>query len=143
LKELDLAVCAVHYAMNLSKKEQTARILKAMDNPCFSILAHPTGRLIGLRDAYEVDIEAIIKACSQRGCILELNAQPDRLDLNDIHCKMAKEAGIPIAISTDAHSVRDLDLMEFGIGQARRGWIEKEDVVNTKGLKALMEILKR
>ncbi|MBU1642655.1 DNA polymerase/3'-5' exonuclease PolX [bacterium] len=143
LKELDLTVCAVHYAMNLSKKEQTARILKAMDNPCFSILAHPTGRLIGLRDAYEVDIEAIIKACSQRGCILELNAQPDRLDLNDIHCKMAKEAGVPIAISTDAHSVRDLDLMAYGIGQARRGWIEKEDVVNTKSLKELMKVLKR
>ncbi|MCJ7766176.1 MAG: PHP domain-containing protein, partial [Thiovulaceae bacterium] len=143
LKELDLAVCAVHYAMNLSKKEQTARILKAMENPYFSILAHPTGRLIGLRDAYEVDIEAIIKGCSQRGCILELNAQPDRLDLNDIHCKMAKEAGVPIAISTDAHSVRDLDLMAYGIGQARRGWLEKGDVVNTKSLKELIKILKR
>ncbi len=143
LKELDLTVCAVHYKLNLPKKEQTARILKAMENPCFSILAHPTGRLIGLRDAYEVDIETIIEACSQRGCILELNAQPDRLDLNDIHCKMAKEAGVPIAISTDAHSVKDLELMAYGIGQARRGWLEKEDVVNTKRLKELMRILKR
>ncbi len=142
LKELDLTVCAVHYKLNLSKKEQTTRILKAMENPYFSILAHPTGRLIGLRDAYEIDMETIIHACAQRGCILELNAQPDRLDLNDIHCKMAKEAGVPIAISTDAHSVRDLDLMEYGIGQARRGWIEKEDVVNTKSLKALMTSLK-
>ena len=85
----------------------------------------------------------IIEACSQRGCILELNAQPDRLDLNDIHCKMAKEAGVPIAISTDAHSVKDLELMELGIGQARRGWLEKEDVVNTKSLKELMKMLKR
>ena len=143
LKELDLAVCAVHYQFNLSEKEQTARILKAMENPFFSILSHPTGRLIGLRDAYEVDMKAVIEACSQRGCILELNAQPDRLDLNDIHCKMAKEAGVPIAISTDAHSVRDLDLMAYGIGQARRGWIEKEDVVNTRSLEAMMKILKR
>ena len=142
LKELDLAVCAVHYKLDLPKKEQTARILKAMENPYFSILAHPTGRLIGLRDAYEVDMETIIAACSQRGCILELNAQPDRLDLNDIHCKMAKEAGVPIAISTDAHSVQDLELMELGIGQARRGWIEKEDVANTKSLKELMKVLK-
>ena len=85
----------------------------------------------------------IIKACAQRDCILELNAQPDRLDLNDIHCKMAKEAGVKIAISTDAHSVKDFDLMAYGIGQARRGWLEKEDVVNTKSLEKLMGILKR
>lgn len=143
LRELDLAVCAIHYRMNLSKKEQTARILRAMENPYFSILAHPTGRLIGLRDAYEVNMETILHACSQKGCILELNSQPDRLDLNDIHCKMAKDAGVPIAISTDAHSVQDLDLITYGIAQARRGWIEKEDVVNTKSLKALMMLLKR
>ena len=93
LKELDLTVCAVHYKLNPSKKEQTQRLLKAMENPYFWILGHPTGRLIGRRDAYEVDIETIIEACSQRGCILELNAQPDRLDLNDIHCKMAKRRG--------------------------------------------------
>jgi len=142
LKELDLTVCAVHYKMNLSMKEQTARILKAMENPYFSILAHPTGRLIGLREPYEVDMERIIKGCSQRGCILELNAQPDRLDLDDIHCRMAKDAGVPIAISTDAHSLKDLELMELGIGQARRGWLENEDVVNTKSLKELMKMLK-
>jgi len=142
LKELDLTVCAVHYKMNLPMKEQTARILKAMENPYFSVLAHPTGRLIGLRDPYEVDMERIIKACSQRGCILELNAQPDRLDLDDIHCRMAKDEGVPIAISTDAHSLKDLELMELGIGQARRGWLEKEDVVNTKSLKELMKMLK-
>lgn len=141
LSELDLTVCAIHYKLNLSKKEQTKRILKAMENPWFSILAHPTGRLINLREAYEVDMQAVIRACAERGCILELNAQPDRLDLNDIHCKIAKEAGVPIAISTDAHSVRDLALMKYGIGQARRGWIEKEDVVNTKSLKELKKLL--
>ena len=141
LKELDLAVCAVHYKLNLSKKAQTRRILKAMEDPWFSILAHPTGRLIGLRDPYEVDMGEIIRGCLRRGCILELNAQPDRLDLNDIHCKMAKDAGIPIAISTDAHSVNDLNLMSYGIGQARRGWLEKEDVVNTKSLGELKKML--
>jgi len=143
LKELDLVVCAVHYKLKLSKKAQTRRILKAMEDPYFSILAHPTGRLIGLREPYEVDMEAVIKACTHRGCILELNAQPDRLDLTDIHCRMAKEAGVPIAISTDAHSVRDLDLMTYGIGQARRGWLEKSDVLNTKSLKELKKYLKK
>jgi len=142
LKELDLVVCGVHYKFNLSRKAQTRRILKAMEDPYFSILAHPTGRLINLRDPYELDMEAVIQACAQRGCILELNAQPDRLDLDDIHCTMAKEAGVKIAISTDAHSVRDLELMEYGIGQARRGWLEKEDVVNTKSLKELKRILR-
>ena len=143
LKELDLVVCGVHYKLNLSKKAQTRRILRAIEDPYFSILAHPTGRLIGLREPYQVDMEAVIRACVQRGCILELNAQPDRLDLNDIHSKMAKEAGIPIAISTDAHSIRDLELMEYGIGEARRGWLEKENVINTKSLKELRKLLQQ
>ena len=141
LRELDLVVCGIHYKFNLSKKAQTRRILKAMEDPYFSILAHPTGRLIGLREPYELDMEAVMRACVQRGAILELNSQPDRLDLNDIHCRMAKEAGIPVAISTDAHSIRDLDLMEFGIGQARRGWLEAGNVVNTKSLAELRKIL--
>jgi DNA polymerase (family 10) len=143
LAELDLLVCGIHYKFNLSKKAQTQRILRAMENPHFTILAHPTGRLLGLREGYDVDMEAIVRACAQRGCILELNAQPDRLDLDDIHCKMAKEAGVPVAISTDAHALGDLDLMRCGIGQARRGWLEKEDVVNTKSLEALQEMLGR
>lgn len=142
LKELDLAVCAVHYKLRLPKERQTERILRAMENPYLTILAHPTGRLLGLRDPFEVDMERIIEACRQSGVILELNAQPDRLDLNDIHCKMAKEAGVKLAISTDAHSIPDLDLMRLGINQARRGWLEREDVVNTLGLKALLKSLR-
>ena len=141
LREMDLVVCGIHYKFNLSKKAQTRRILKAMEDPYFSILAHPTGRLIGLREPYEMDMEAVMRACVQRGAILELNSQPDRLDLNDIHCRMAKEAGIPIAISTDAHSIRDLELMAFGVGQARRGWLEAKNVVNTKSLAELRKIL--
>ncbi len=142
LQQLDLAVCAVHYRFNLTKKEQTDRILKAMENPYFTILAHPTGRLLGMREPYELDMEAIIRSCADHGIILELNAQPDRLDINDLHCKMAKDAGVKIAISTDAHSIDDLKLMEMGIGQARRGWIEKDDVINTRTLQEIIKLLK-
>ena len=143
LHELDLAVCAVHYKFNLSKKKQTKRILKAIEHPDFTILAHPTGRLINLREAYEVDMKQILSAAKERGCILELNAQPDRLDLNDRYCRMAKEVGVPIAISSDAHAIQQLDLIHYGIGQARRGWLSKEDVVNTLSLKRFKALLKQ
>ena len=143
LERLDLVVGAVHYKFNLSKQAQTKRILKAMENPFFSILAHPTGRLLGLREAYPLDMAAVIAGAGDLGVVLELNAQPDRLDLDDIHCKMAKEAGVKIAVSTDAHGTGDLQLMRYGIGQARRGWLEPGDVVNTLPLAALMKTLKR
>jgi len=143
LKELDLTVCAVHYNFRLSRQKQTDRIIRAMDNPNFTIFSHPTGRLINERAAYEVDMEKVMEAAKERGRLLELNAQPDRLDLTDIHCKMAKEMGIGIVISTDAHSIRDLDFMRFGIGQARRGWLEPGDVVNTKTLKELLKLFGR
>ncbi len=143
LRRLDLVVGAVHFKFNLSKKMQTKRIIKAMEHPAFSILAHPTGRLINLRDPYELDMHAVIAAAKELGVILELNAQPSRLDLNDLHCKTAKEAGVKIAVSTDAHSVADLQLMAYGIAQARRGWLEPEDVVNTLPLKELLALLGR
>jgi len=143
LKELDLTVCAVHFKFNLSREKQTERIVRAMDNPYFNILAHPSGRLINERESYEVDMEKLMKAALERNCHLELNAHPDRLDLSDIHCKMAKEIGLKVAISTDAHSVGDLRFMRFGVGQARRGWLEPGDVLNTKSLKELLKLLKR
>jgi DNA polymerase (family 10) len=143
LKELDLVICAVHYNTNLSEKKQTERIIRAMDNPSFNILAHPTGRLIGSRDPYPVDIERIMKAASERGCYLEINADPVRLDLNDIHCKMAKEMGLKVPISTDAHSVSGLDQMRLGVAQARRGWLTAEDVLNTRSWGELKKFLKR
>jgi DNA polymerase (family 10) len=143
IKELDLRVCSVHYKFNLSGKKQTERIIKAMDNPYFNILAHPTGRLINERDPYEMDMEQIIKAAKEKKCLLEINAHPDRLDLNDIYCKMAKDAGVKVAISTDAHQTEHLNYMRFGIGQARRGWMESEDVVNTKSVKQLKKLLSR
>jgi DNA polymerase (family 10) len=143
LEELDLVICAVHYNTNLSEKKQTERIIRAMDNPYFNILAHPTGRLIGSRDPYEVDLERVMHAARQRGCFLEINADPQRLDLNDVHCKMAKEIGLKIPISTDAHSVSGLDHMRLGAAQARRGWLAAEDVLNTRSWAELKKLLKR
>ncbi|HBG25515.1 MAG: DNA polymerase III [Planctomycetes bacterium GWF2_41_51] len=143
LKQLDVRICSVHYKFNLSKEKQTQRIIKAMDNPYFNILAHPTGRLINKREPYDIDIEKIMQAAKEKNCILELNSFPDRLDINDIFCKMAKDIGVKIAINTDAHRPGDLDFMHFGIGQARRGWLEPKDVINTLPLAQLKKILKR
>lgn len=138
-----MTVCAVHGKHNLSREKQTERIIKAMDNRYFNILAHPTGRLINEREPYEVDMERLMDAAKERGCFMELNAQPDRLDLNDIYCKMAKEMGVKIAISTDVHSIDDLQDMRFGVYQARRGWLEEEDVLNTKSWADLKKLLRR
>lgn len=143
LKELDFTVCAVHYAFNLSSQKQTERILRAMDNPYFTILAHPTGRLLNQRAPYSVDLEKIMQGALERRCFLELNAQPQRLDLSDDACQLAKEIGLKVAISTDAHSTSNLDLMRFGIHQARRGWLEADDVINTRSLSDLKTLFNR
>ena len=142
LKELDFTVCAIHYGFGYSRARQTVRILRAMDNPHFSVLAHPTGRLINAREAYDIDLEGVLEAARERGCVMELNAQPDRLDLDDRGCRLAKDIGVKVAISTDAHRVADLDLMRFGVDQARRGWLEPGDVVNTLPLAELRRVLR-
>jgi len=141
LEELDLTVCSVHYKFNLPLKQQTDRIIKAMENPYFTILAHATGRLIGQREPYQVDMEEVVKAAQRNGRVLEVNAHPDRLDLNDIHCKMAKDTGVKVAISTDTHRLGDLDYMRFGVGQARRGWLQADDVINTRSVTELRKFL--
>ncbi len=143
LKELDIVVCSVHYKFNLSREKQTERIIRAMDNPYFNILAHPTGRIINKREPYDVDMEKLLEAAKERGCFMEINANPSRLDLSDIHAKYAKEMGVKIAISTDAHSTSDFRNMRYGVWQARRGWLEKEDVLNTRSLEELKKLLKR
>ncbi|MCX6992166.1 MAG: DNA polymerase/3'-5' exonuclease PolX [Kiritimatiellaeota bacterium] len=143
LKELDVVVGAVHSLFTLSLEKQTERIIRAMDNPCFNIFAHPSGRLIGERDGYAVDLERLLHAAKERGCFLELNAHPMRLDLNDAYCRMAKELGVKVAISTDSHNPLSLDFMRLGVGQARRGWLEKDDVLNTRSWSALQKLLKR
>ncbi len=143
LKRLDFVYGAVHYNFELPREKQTERIVRAMDNPHFSILAHPTGRIINRRPPYDIDMERIVQAARERGCAIEINAHPDRLDMNDVHCRMAKEAGVKIAIATDAHSADGLEMMRYGIDQARRGWIEAADVINTRSWPELKKLLKR
>jgi len=137
LAKLDLVVGAVHGKFNLTRARQTARILAAMDNPHLRILAHPTGRLLEAREPYDVDMLAIVRKARARGIALELNAHPDRLDLSDVHCRMAKDEGVPVAISSDAHDVDGFDVLRYGVGQARRGWLEKKDVLNARPLAGL------
>jgi DNA polymerase (family X) len=143
LDRLDLTVCSIHSKFNLSREKQTERILRAMDDRHFRILGHPTGRLINERPPYELDLERVIRGAAERRCFLELNAHPQRLDLTDVHCQLAKAAGVKVAVSTDAHSVLDLGNARFGINQARRGWLGPDDVLNTRPLKELMAWLKR
>jgi DNA polymerase (family 10) len=143
LSECDLVVGAVHSKFNLARAKQTERILRAMDHPHFTILAHPTGRLLDTREPYDVDMLKIIRRARERGCFLELNAHPERLDLLDIYCQMARDEEVLVAISSDAHSAQDFDNLVYGVGQARRGWLEKKDVLNTRPLKLLRPLLKR
>ena len=142
LRELDLVVAAIHSDFALSREQQTARILRALDNKYVTILAHPTGRLLLERDPYEIDMPRIMRAARARGCFLEINAHPDRLDLGDAHCRMAKSEGVKLSLGTDAHRVGDLDNLAFGIDYARRGWLEADDIVNTRSLKSLKALLR-
>ena len=139
---LDIVVAAIHSKFKLSKKEQTKRIISAIEHPLVNVIAHPTGRLIGIREGYELDMEEIFHCAKATGTIFELNAQPDRLDLNDVNLKLAKEIGVKVVISTDAHTSDNLLYMKYGINQARRGWLEKEDVINTLSINELLKLLK-
>lgn len=143
LRRLDVTVCAVHYRFDLGIEEQTRRITRAMDNRYFNILAHPTGRLLDERPGYAVDLDQVIEAAKAHGCFLEVNAHPTRLDLDDVHCRQAKEAGVKLAISTDAHSTVGLSAMRYGVDQARRGWVEATDVLNTRPWPELERLLVR
>ncbi len=142
LARLDLVIGAVHTRFGLPRTRQTERILRAMDSPHFTLLAHPGGRLIGQREPYDVDMLRIIRHAKQRGCFLELDAQPERLDLLDTQCQSAKEEGVLVSVNSDAHSTFDFANLKYGIGQARRGWLEQGDVLNTRSLSALRELLK-
>ena len=143
LAPLEVVIAAVHSKFNLPRAKQTARILAALDHPHVKILAHPLGRLIDSRDPYDVDMLAIVRKCKARAIALELNAHPQRLDLTDLHCRMAKDEGALVAINSDAHSVHEFDHLVHGVSQARRGWLEKGDVVNTRPLAELRAWLKR
>lgn len=142
LKKLDIVIASIHSGFRQSKEQLTKRLVSAMKNPFVSIIAHPTGRLIGERDAYDVDIDEVLKTAKDTGAAIEVNAYPLRLDLSDIYIRKAKGMGIPLAISTDAHVAYQFDFMRYGVGIARRGWLEKKDVLNTYPYKALLKRLK-
>ena len=141
LQTLDVVVAAIHTGFSQDEKVNTSRIIKAMENRNVDIIAHPTGRLLGKREAYKIDISAIIKAAADTGTALEINAFPERLDLPDIYLQEAKKRGAKFAINTDAHSISQLDFAKFGIGVARRGWLEKQDVINCFNIDELQKFL--
>ena len=143
LARLDVVGIAVHSHFNLPKREMTERIVRAMRNPHADILFHPTGRVIQKREPYDVDMDALIKTAKETGTVLEIDAYPDRLDLKDGHIRKAVEAGVKLVIDSDAHSVNHMRFLEFGVAQARRGWAEKKDVINTRPLKEFLKCLKR
>lgn len=143
LSRLDLVVGAVHHLFDLPRARQTARLLRAMEHRCFSVLAHPLGRLINERPPMDLDLQRVIRAARQRGCFLELNAHPQRLDLDDVACQMARAEGVAVSISSDAHSVRGFENLRCGITQAQRGWLEAADVLNARTLAELRPLLRR
>jgi len=143
LGRLDLVVGSVHSYFNLPPEKQTERILRAMDHKYFTILAHPINRLINERGPIEVEMVRVIQKARDRGCYIELNSNPRRLDLYDTYCQIAREEGVLVAINSDAHSVDSFDHLRYGIGQARRGWLEKDDVVNTRPLAEVRKLLKQ
>lgn len=131
LAQLDLAVASVHLKFNMTEEEMTARIIKAMKNPYVTTIGHPTGRLIGYREPYKVNMERLLDAAKETGTFMELNSFWDRLDLNDVHARMAKEKGVKLIIDTDSHNADHFDMLQFGVATARRAWLEPSDVVNT------------
>jgi DNA polymerase (family 10) len=142
LAGLDIVVASIHSGFKQPREQITKRLLSAIRNPCVSVIAHPTGRLIGERDAYAVDMEAVLKEAAKYGVAMEVNAYPLRLDLNDLHIKMAKEYNVPLVISTDTHVTSQYDFMAYGVSVARRGWVEKKDVLNTLSYEQLIKKLK-
>jgi len=143
LAQLDLVQVSIHSRFKMSREDMTRRIVRAVQHPLVHILGHPTGRLIGERAPYEVDVEAVLQAAKLGGVAAEINASPSRLDLNDLHARRAKDLGIPITISTDAHAIPQLDYMRYGVAVARRAWLAPADVLNTRPAPALASWLKQ
>lgn len=139
LSQLDYVIAGVHSSLKMAKKEMTERLIKAIKNPNVDIISHPTGRLIGKRDEYQLDFDKILKAAKETGAILEINSSPERLDLKDFYIRRAKSEGVKMIINTDSHQKEQLNLMEYGVSQARRGWAEKEDIANTLSVDKLLK----
>ena len=142
LAQLDVVVASVHSYMNLERQEMTERLLAAIENPYTQIIAHPTGRLVLRREPFDYDMEKILDAAKKYGVAMECNAYPDRVDLKDVHLRMAKQRGVKIVISTDSHTTENLKFMKYGVETARRGWIEKKEVINTLGYQEFMAALR-
>lgn len=143
LSRLDIVVASVHSAMGQDERTMTERIIKAMQNPYVDIIGHPTGRVLGRRDPYAVDMERLIEAAARTGTCLEINASPERLDLKDVHARQAKDAGVLLSVNTDAHRIEGLEQMAYGITVARRAWLEADHVINCLPLTELLRTLKR
>lgn len=143
LKELDIVIAAVHSHFALDEKKQTERIVKALDNKYVNVLAHPSGRLITTRTPITMDFEKIFSLCAKNNIFLEVNTHGERIDLNDLHCRMAKKAGAKFVVNTDAHDIAQLDAMKYGVITARRAWLEKKDVLNTRAAGKLIKALRR
>ena len=143
LAEADWVIASVHFGQRQSREQITDRIVGAIRNPHVSIVAHPTGRLVNRREPYDVDMDAVMQAAAETGTLLELNANPARLDLHDVHCAAARQRGIPIVISSDAHSIEGLDVLRYGVLQARRGGLSADDVANTLGWDKLKQLVGR
>jgi DNA polymerase (family 10) len=141
LAQADWVMASIHYGQRQPRQQITERMLGAIENPHVSAISHPTGRLLNRREPYEIDLEAVFNAAKRHHKLVELNANPERLDLNDIHCAAAKSLGIPIVISTDAHSCEGLECMRYGVVQARRAGLTKDDVANTRSWPKLRKLL--
>lgn len=139
LERLDIVIAAVHSGFKQDREKMTKRIIRAIENPLVNIIAHPSGRLLGARDPYEVDIDEVMEAAKKYGKALEINAYFERLDLDDLHCRKAKEKSIRVAIGTDTHHLDQMWMMSLGVAVARRGWLETKDVLNTLSLKELLK----
>jgi DNA polymerase (family 10) len=139
LAELDWVVASVHYKLEQDPQEMTRRLVRAIRNPNVDVIGHPSGRLIDHRQPSSFDLGEVLRAAHEEGCALEVNSQPDRLDLSDTACMAAKQAGVKLVVSSDAHNSRDFDVLDYGVNQARRGWIEAADVLNTRSLSQLRQ----
>jgi len=142
LAQLDVVVCSIHSYFNLDRTAMTERMLAAIENPYTQIIAHPTGRLLLRRDAIDYDIEKVLNACAKQGVAMECNSYPDRLDLKDVYLRMCKERGVKVVISTDSHSTANLSFIRHGVTMARRGWLEKKDVINTLPVDEFLKALR-
>jgi len=143
LAQMDLVIASVHSFFNQDAQQMTDRLLRALSNKHMSLLGHPTGRILLRRSGYQYDMDSVLKAAAANGIAIELNAYPDRLDLSDVHLKMAKDRGVKIVINTDAHHTSHMEKIKYGISQARRAWLAPDDVLNTLPAEEFAKVIKR